>query len=108
MFYLTPYRDPLREHLRIHEIVIVDQNTGYFFLIITRSSPSNHMLWLSIRIASAISQKFDEIIRVFLLEPLFHCTYLLNCYDSQGARKTNIGHRVAAKICRNTILADAF
>ena len=66
------------------------------------------MLWLSIRIASAMSQKLDEIIRVFLNDPLFYCTYMLNCYESQCARKTNIGHRVAAKICRNTILADTF
>ena len=44
-----------------------------------------------------LSQKFDEIIGVFLNKLLFYCTDMLNCYETKGAGKTNIGHRVAAK-----------
>ena len=44
-----------------------------------------------------IKPRNHEIIRVFLNKRLFLCTYILNCYETQRAKKTNIGYCVAAK-----------
>ena len=49
---------PLCEHIRIHEIFILDYIIKYG-LHNYHTFPLNHMLWLSIRITSAYDTTFD-------------------------------------------------
>ena len=90
----------LREHLCIHEFFIVEQITKvvvFFLFINTTSSPYNHMLWLSIRIASAYD--FMEKISLFIVLiptpdfPFFYqgillegveCYFYMNCFTFDG------------------------